>query len=325
MKMNLSLETWKIRGHFTISRFSISQSNVLTVELRDGEFIGRGECEPHAFDASVAQEVFNSIEQNRALIEAGINRQELNDLLPAGPARNAIDCALWDLEAKRTGRRAWEIAGVTLNAPLTTAYTISLSSIQKMALHASNNRKRPLLKLKLGKKNSLAIVNAVRQAAPEARLIVDINEAWNIDDLNRLAGPLSDLGVELIEQPLPADEDEQLSIYLGPVPLCADESCLDTNSMSTLNDIYSYVNIKLDKTGGLSEALRLVEAAKNNGFGVMVGCMIGTSLAMAPAMVIGAMAEYCDLDGPLLLERDRIPGLSYENSLIHVPTTDVWG
>ena len=323
--MHLSLETWKIKGRFSISRFSISQSNVLTVELRDSGLIGRGECEPHEFDVELAQDVLNSIEENRAVIEAGISRQELNDLLPAGPARNAIDCALWDLEAKRTGKRAWEIAGVTLNAPLTTAYTISLSSIQKMALHASNNRKRPLLKLKLGKKNSLAIVNAVRQAAPEARLIVDINEAWNIDDLNRLAGPLSDLGVELIEQPLPADEDEQLSIYLGPVPLCADESCLDTNSMSTLNDIYSYVNIKLDKTGGLSEALRLVEAAKNNGFSVMVGCMIGTSLAMAPAMVIGAMAEYCDLDGPLLLERDRIPGLSYENSLIHVPTTDVWG
>ena len=323
--MHLSLETWKIKGRFSISRFSISQSNVLTVELRDSGLIGRGECEPHEFDVELAQDVLNSIEENRAVIEAGISRQELNDLLPAGPARNAIDCALWDLEAKRTGKRAWEIAGVTLNAPLTTAYTISLSSIQKMALHASNNRKRPLLKLKLGKKESLAIVNAVRQAAPEARLIVDINEAWNIDDLNRLAGPLSDLGVELIEQPLPADEDEQLSIYLGPVPLCADESCLDTNSMSTLNDIYSYVNIKLDKTGGLSEALRLVEAAKNNGFSVMVGCMIGTSLAMAPAMVIGAMAEYCDLDGPLLLERDRIPGLSYENSLIHVPTTDVWG
>ena len=323
--MHLSLETWKIKGRFSISRFSISQSNVLTVELRDSGLIGRGECEPHEFDVELAQDVLNSIEENRAVIEAGISMQELNDLLPAGPARNAIDCALWDLEAKRTGKRAWEIAGVTLNAPLTTAYTISLSSIQKMALHASNNRKRPLLKLKLGKKNSLAIVNAVRQAAPEARLIVDINEAWNIDDLNRLAGPLSDLGVELIEQPLPADEDEQLSIYLGPVPLCADESCLDTNSMSTLNDIYSYVNIKLDKTGGLSEALRLVEAAKNNGFSVMVGCMIGTSLAMAPAMVIGAMAEYCDLDGPLLLERDRIPGLSYENSLIHVPTTDVWG
>ena len=323
--MHLSLETWKIKGRFSISRFSISQSNVLTVELRDSGLIGRGECEPHEFDVELAQDVLNSIEENRAVIEAGISRQELNDLLPAGPARNAIDCALWDLEAKRTGKRAWEIAGVTLNAPLTTAYTISLSSIQKMALHASNNRKRPLLKLKLGKKNSLAIVNAVRQAAPEARLIVDINEAWNIDDLNRLAGPLSDLGVELIEQPLPAGEDEQLSIYLGPVPLCADESCLDTNSMFTLNDIYSYVNIKLDKTGGLSEALRLVEAAKKNGFGIMVGCMNGTSLAMAPAMVIGAMADYCDLDGPLLLEQDRIPGLFYENSLIHVPTTDVWG
>jgi len=194
-----------------------------------------------------------------------------------------------------------------------------------MALHASKNRKRPLLKLKLGKKDSLAIVDAVRQAAPEARLIVDVNEAWNIEDLNRLAGPLSELGVELIEQPLPAGEDKQLCTYFGPVSLCADESCLDTSSMSTLNDKYSYVNIKLDKTGGLSEALRLVKAAKNNNFGIMVGCMNGTSLAMAPAMVIGAMAEYCDLDGPLLLEQDRKPGLSYENSLVHVPTTDVWG
>lgn len=325
MKMNLNLETWKIKGRFSISRFSISQSNVLTVELRDDGLIGRGECEPHEFDAEIAQDVFDSIEKNRAVIEAGISRQELGDLLPAGPARNAIDCALWDLEAKRIGKRAWEIAGVTLNSPLTTAYTISLSNPREMALHASNNCKRPLLKLKLGKKESLAIVNAVCQAAPEARLIVDVNEAWNIDDLNRLADPLSELGVELIEQPLPAEEDKQLSKYLGPVPLCADESCLDTNSLSTLTDIYSYVNIKLDKTGGLSEALRLVEAAKNNGFGIMVGCMNGTSLAMAPAMVIGAMADYCDLDGPLLLEQDRIPGLFYENSLIHVPTTDVWG
>jgi len=325
MEMTLQLENWKLKQPFTTSQFSISQNTALTVQLRDGEFIGRGECEPHEHDAAIARDVLCSIERNRPLIEAGLTNQDLERLLPAGPARNALDCALWDLDAKRSGRRAWELAGVTLNSPLTTAYTISLGSPAGMAVQAARNRDRPLLKLKLGKQQSRAIVEAVRRAAPDARLIVDVNGAWNMDELNRLAAPLAKLGVELIEQPLPAGKDAELATYRGPVPLCADESCLDTTSVSTLSSGYSCINIKLDKTGGLSEALRLVEAAKARSLGIMVGCMNGTSLAIAPAMVIGALAELCDLDGPLLLERDRTPGLSYENSLIRLPTPDVWG
>ena len=325
MEMTLQLENWKLSQPFRTSRSSISQNTALVVELRDGPFTGRGECEPHECDAAIARGVVDSIERHRSLIEAGAGRQELERLLPAGPARNALDCALWDLEAKRCGRRAWELAGVTLNSPLTTAYTISLGSPAAMALEAARNRDRPLLKVKLGRRQSLPIVEAVRDAAPDARLIVDVNGAWSIDDLRRLAGPLATLGVELIEQPLPAGEDAALATYHGPVPLCADESCLDTSSLSTLSPGYSYINIKLDKTGGLTEALRLAEAARSRSLGIMVGCMNGTSLAIAPAMVVGALAALCDLDGPLLLERDRTPGLRYENSLLRVPTPDIWG
>jgi L-alanine-DL-glutamate epimerase-like enolase superfamily enzyme len=325
MQMKLHLESWKLKAPFCTSQFSISKSNVMTVQLQDGELTGRGECEPHEYDVAIAREVLASIERLRPSIEAGISRQELQHLLPSGPARNAVDCALWDLDAKLTGRRAWELAGVALDSPLTTAYTISLASPREMARQAGDNRGRPLLKLKLGKKESLAIVQAVRRAAPDARLIVDANGAWNIDDLNGIASPLDELGVELIEQPLAAGDDTELPSYSGTVPLCADESCLDTSSLSTLSEKYSYINIKLDKTGGLTEALRVVEAAKRRSLGIMAGCMTGTSLAMAPAMVIGAMAEFCDLDGPLLLETDRTPGLAYEDGLIHVPTPDIWG
>ncbi|MEX2125994.1 MAG: N-acetyl-D-Glu racemase DgcA [Woeseia sp.] len=325
MQMKLCLESWNLKAPFCTSRFCISKSNVLTVELQDGEFTGRGECEPHEYDAAITQAVVDSIERLRPAVEAGMDRHALHHLLPAGPARNAIDGALWDLDAKRAGRRAWELAGVALDSPLTTAYTISLGSPGEMAGQAGENRGRPLLKLKLGKEKGLAIVEAVRRAAPDARLIVDVNGAWNIDDLNGIADSLAGLGVELIEQPLAAGDDEELCDYSGTVPLCADESCLDTSSLSTLSEKYSYINIKLDKTGGLTEALRLVEAAKRRSLGIMVGCMTGTSLAIAPAMVIGAMAEFCDLDGPLLLEKDRTPGLTYENGLIRVPTPDIWG
>lgn len=325
MEMQLQLEHWKLRTPFRTSRFAIDENCALTVELRDSGAVGRGECEPHEHDSAIALEVLDSIERQRPMIEAGIDRDELNRAFPAGPARNALDCALWDLEAKRCGRRAWEIAGIAIQSPLTTAYTISLDDSHEMAIHAERNRERPLLKLKLGKRDSLGKVRAVREAAPLARLIVDVNEAWSIDDLNTLAGPLSDLGVELIEQPLAAGEDKELAGYSGAVPLCADESCLDTASLLTLNTKYDYVNIKLDKTGGLTEALRLLEAARNRELGIMVGCMNGTSLAIAPAMIIGAVADYCDLDGPLLLERDRTPGLTYEDSRVLLPTSDLWG
>lgn len=323
--MTLRLEHWKLKQPFTTSRFSITQNTVLTVELRDGELTGRGECEPHEHDADIAREVVRRIEEIRRPIESGLTRQKLDRLLPAGPARNAIDCALWDLEAKRAGRRAWELAGVALKAPLTTAFTISLASPADMAAQAARNRDRPLLKVKLGRRESLAIVEAVRSAAHGARLIVDVNEAWTIDDLNRLADPLRKLGVELIEQPLPAGDDAALTAYQGPIPLCADESCTDTSSLATLSPGYACINIKLDKTGGLTEALRLVAAAQQRSLQIMVGCMNGTSLAIAPAMVIGAQAGLCDLDSPLLLERDREPGLRYDDSLVHAPKPELWG
>jgi len=325
MGMTLRMESWPLKQPFSTSQFSISRSITLTVELRDGEFTGRGECEPHEHDAGIAQEVLRGLEFNRPLIEAGISRQELDRLLPAGPARNAIDCALWDLEAKRSGRRAWELAGVALRSPLTTAYTISLHSLADMLADARSNRNRPLLKVKLGRRESLAIVEAVRCAAPDARLIVDVNGAWSFDELARSAAPLAKLGVELIEQPLPAGGDAELASYRGPVPLCADESCLDAASLPALSPGYAYVNVKLDKTGGLTEALRLAESAKEKSLRIMVGCMNGTSLAIAPAMVIGALAEICDLDSPLLLARDRAPGLRYEGSQVHIPAPDVWG
>ncbi len=319
------MENWKLKQPFSTSQFSISRNIALTVELRDDAFTGRGECEPHEYDADIAQGVLKMIELSRPLIEKGLDRQELQRLMPAGPARNAIDCALWDLDAKRTGRRAWELAGVELSSPLTTAYTISLNNPADMAVQAGKNRHRPLLKLKLGRQESIRCVEAVRRAAPDARLIADANGAWSIDELQRLARPLAGLGVEMIEQPLPAGDDAQLSAYVGPIPLCADESCVDTDSLRTLSGGYAYVNIKLDKTGGLTEALRLVEAARSRSLGIMIGCMNGTSLAIAPAMVIGAIADLCDLDGPLLLEHDRTPGLGYEDSLIRVPSPDVWG
>lgn len=323
--MTLRMENWKLKHPFSTSQFSISRNIALIVELRDGAFTGRGECEPHEFDAEKAQGVLRTIERSRHLVEKGLGREELQRLMPAGPARNAVDCALWDLDAKRNGRRAWELAGVALTAPLTTAYTISLGSPADMAAQAGRNRDRPLLKLKLGRQECITSVECVRRAAPGARLIADANGAWNLDELQRFAGPLATLGVELIEQPLPAGDDLQLSAYRGQIPLCADESCLDTASLRTLSRGYGYINIKLDKTGGLTEALQLVEAAKGRSLGIMVGCMNGTSLAIAPAMVIGAMADLCDLDGPLLLERDRMPGLDYEGSLILIPTPDVWG
>jgi L-Ala-D/L-Glu epimerase len=319
------MESWPLKQPFSTSQFSISHSTTLTVELRAGDFIGRGECEPHEHDAAIAREVMSGLEMNRRLIEAGLSRQELALLLPAGPARNAVDCALWDLEAKRSGRRAWELAGVALDAPLTTAYTISLDRPEAMAAQAREHRDRPLLKLKLGRQDSIGIVEAVRDAVPGVRLIVDVNGAWSFEELVRAAGPLAGLGVELIEQPLPPDGDSSLAAYRGPIPLCADESCLDTDSLAALSPGYSCVNIKLDKTGGLTEALRLAATAKDRSLGIMVGCMNGTSLAIAPAMVIGALAELCDLDSPLLLARDRVPGLRYENSLIRVPAPEIWG
>jgi len=303
----------------------MEKSYVVVVELNDGQNIGKGECEPHESDPSFMDKITATIESLRTKIEAGMSRDELNQLLPAGPARNSIDCAMWDLEAKQKGKRAWELAGIELKQPLITAYTICISSPFEMASKAALNKHRELLKLKLDSKNALASVKAVRKAAPNPEIIVDANEAWTYQQLIQLSQPLAKLGVCLIEQPLPAGKDKELKNYNGPIPLCADESCLDRSSLGEVKERYQFINIKLDKTGGLTEALCLVDEAKKQGLRIMVGCMTGTSLAMAPAMLIGAMAEFCDLDGPLLLAKDRVPALRYENSIIHRPQKEMWG
>jgi len=318
-------ESWPIRGSFVISRGAKSVAEVVLAELHEGRHRGRGECVPYPrYGESVAQ-VMASIEGLRGELEGGLSRDELQRALPPGAARNALDCALWDLEAKRAGRRAWELAGLPAPGPLVTAFTLSLGAPEAMARAARAERGRPLLKLKLGAGQDLERLRAVRQAAPESRLIVDANEAWTPATLAQLMPEMAALGVALIEQPLAAGADQALAGLERLVPLCADESCHDLESVEALVGRYDYLNIKLDKCGGLSEALRLARAAPEMGFGLMVGCMVGTSLAMAPAMVLGAAAAFVDLDGPLLLARDRRPGLNFAGSTIEPPPAALWG
>ena len=324
-ELSLRPETWPIAGEFRTSSGSWTESRVLVAEIREGDHVGRGECEPHDVDPDFWSVRVTEIEPARAAIEAGCTRHELPDFLPRGPARNAIDCALFELEAKQSGRRAWELAGVAMPPSLETAYTLSTDRPASMAAEARPHARRPILKLKLGREEPVACVVAVRQVAPDTRLIVDANQAWTLDELRVTAPALCDLGVELIEQPLPVEEDDALEGYQSPVPLCADESCLDRSSLPRLRARYDFVNVKLDKAGGLTEALLLASAARSEGFGLMVGCNVGTSLAIAPAMIVAAGAAFVDLDGPLLLARDREPGLVYEGSHVLLPSAEVWG
>jgi len=245
--------------------------------------------------------------------------------MAAGAARNALDVALWDLEAKRSGSSVWALAGIAEPHPVVTAYTLSVDTPERMAAAAREEAHRPLLKLKLTGAGDLERVRAVRAGAPQATLIVDANEAWTLDHLRDYAPALAALGVALIEQPLPAGQDAALAGLPRPVPLCADESCHTSADLAALAGRYDYVNIKLDKTGGLTEGLRLLHAARAQGFKIMVGCMIGSSLAMAPAMLLAQDAEFVDLDAPLLLARDRQPGLRYEGSTVYPPKPNLWG
>lgn len=323
--LKVAAESWPIRGSFTISRGSKSAADVVVVELAEQGSIGRGECVPYARYGETVEGVIAAVEALRARLESGLDRLGLQMALPAGAARNALDCAFWDLEAKRAGHRVWELLGLDAPKPVTTAYTLSLGDVETMAAAAAREARRPLLKLKLSGPEDLARVAAVRQNAPDARLVVDANEGWSITDYAELAPKLAVLGVEMIEQPLPADSDAVLARMQRPVKLCADESCHDTQTLAGLVGRYDMINIKLDKTGGLTEALRLKAAAEAAGFGLMVGCMIGTSLAMAPALLVAQGAAVVDLDGPLLLDRDRPDGLRYDNSRVQPPEPALWG
>lgn len=318
-------ERWPIDGAFTIARGSKTEAAVIVVELTEGSALGRGEAVPYARYGETLDGALAQIEGVRSRLEAGCDTATLQALMGPGAARNAIDCALWDLQAKQTGVPAFTRAGHPRPHAVTTAYTLSLAAPDAMAKAARAAAHRPLLKLKIGGPDDLDRIEAVRAAAPKAALIVDANEALAFDDLRRLAPDFHRLGVGLIEQPLAAGADEALEGYASPVPLCADESLHTRAELDACARRYSCVNIKLDKTGGLTEALALASAARAMGLSIMAGCMVSTSLAMAPALIIAQDAAFTDLDGPLLLAHDRAPGLVYEGSRIAPPAAALWG
>ncbi len=324
-KLETVVETWPLAGRFTISRGSKTEARVVVAMIQDGEHAGRGECVPYARYGESLESVVAEIDAQRWSVERDPDRGALQRAMKPGAARNALDCALWDLEAKRTGRRVWDLAGLPAPHALETAYTLSLGSVEEMGAAARAAAARPLLKLKLSGPGDFERVRAVREGAPQARLVVDANEAWTPAIFTELSPKLRDLNVELIEQPLPAGADDELAKLPHPVPVCADESCHDRASLAGLAKKYEAVNIKLDKAGGLTEALALAAAAREAGLAIMVGCMVGTSLSMAPALLVGQDARWVDLDGPLLLAKDRVPGLAYHGSLVSPPPAALWG
>jgi len=319
--------SWKLRRPFAIARDVRTHVDTVIVRLDQDGAVGRGECRPYARYDETVESVAADIESVRADVEAGLDRTALLEALPAGAARNAVDCALWDLEAKRTGTPVWRLAGLAAPRPLPTAYTVSLDTESRMAEAAGEAAAAGygLLKLKLTGDGDLDRVRAVRAAAPAARLIVDANEAWRPADLRPRAEALAEVGVEMIEQPLPAGEDATLDGLESPVTLCADESCHDRSSLDALEGRYAMVNIKLDKAGGLTEALALRAEAEARGFRIMVGCMMAGSLAMAPAMLLAQGAEVVDLDGPLWLAEDHAPPLHAEGAMLSPADPALWG
>ena len=324
-RLAISVERFPIFGKFVISRGAKTEAVVVVAAIEDGAWRGRGEGVPYARYGETVDSVLAEMGSVRSAIEAGADRVHLQTLLPPGAARNAIDCALWDLAAKRSGVRAYVLAGVAPPAPVTTAFTISVGSPDEMAQAAALARDRPLLKIKLAGEGDAARLAAVRAAAPDATLIADANEAWARADLERNLEACAKAGVALVEQPLPAGEDAVLAKVAHIVPVCADESVRDRTGLEDLRTRYDAINVKLDKTGGLTEALALVTQAEGLGFELMIGCMVASSLAMAPALLLTAHARFVDLDGPLLLARDRPDGLVYEGSVVHPPTRELWG
>lgn len=319
-------EVFPLRGTFRISRGARTEARVLVCEITEGDVIGRGECTPYARYGETVDDVAAAIGAIGPSIAGGLGREGLQRAMRAGAARNAVDCALWDLEAKLAGKRVWELAGLPEPKPVTTAYTLSVDSAEAMGKAAAEAAARPLLKLKLtGDGEDAARVAAVRANAPEARIIVDANEALTLEQARDIAPALAEARVEMLEQPLHAEQDEALRDVAFPLPLGADESCHDTTTLKRLVGLYQIVNIKLDKTGGLTEALRLRDAAQAAGFKVMVGCMLASSLSMAPAHLVAQGADFVDIDGPLLMARDRSPGLRYDGSLVQPPEPDLWG
>ena len=321
----VSEQVWPLDKPFRIARGTRTEARVIVVDANDGEHAGHAEAVPSKRYGETIESTIGQLEQIFSKGEK-FDRQQLQQLLPAGAARNALDCALWDVEAKVSGKRAWELANIQIANAVETAFTISLDTPEIMAVAAKANANAPILKLKLGGDNlDLPRIEAVRQEAPAARLIVDANESWSPSHYRNIVSALPRLGVELIEQPFPADADDVLETLDHPVPVCADESCHTTADLPRLVNRYEVINVKLDKTGGLTEALRLTQSARQNGFKILIGCMACTSLGIAPARLLASSADYIDLDGPLLLAGDRHHPLSYETGRVGLPSRELWG
>jgi L-alanine-DL-glutamate epimerase-like enolase superfamily enzyme len=319
------IERWPIAGSFTISRGAKTEAVTVMAEVSLAGHTGRGECAPYPRYGETAEATQNALLAMQGAIARGLDRWALQAAMPPGAARNALDCALIDLTAKSGGKRVWDLLGRAEPQPCVTAYTISLASPEAMAAATAKAAHRSLLKIKLGGDGDGERIAAVRRAAPTSQLIVDANEAWTAANLEQNLQACVSAGVTLVEQPLPAGQDEMLARIKRPLAVCADESVHDRKSLDGLRERYDAVNIKLDKTGGLTEALAMADAAKALGFDIMVGCMVATSLSMAPAMLLTSQARFIDLDGPLLLARDREHGLRYDGSLVYPPDAALWG
>ena len=320
-----AIESWPIAGSFTISRGAKTEAVTVVAEVSQNGRSGRGECVPYPRYGETPEATLAALVAMQEPLARGLDRIGLQAAMPPGAARNALDCALLDLEAKIAGQRAWSLLGRPAPRPCTTAFTISLGTPEAMAAATAKAARRPLLKIKLGGDGDGARIAAVRKAAPESELIVDANEAWTPDNLEQNLKACAGAGVTLVEQPLPAGKDEALGRIKRPIAVCADESVHDRASLAGLRGRYDAVNIKLDKTGGVTEALAMADAAHALGFEIMIGCMVATSLAMAPAMLLAPQARFVDLDGPLLLARDRDQGLRYDGSLVYPPDAALWG
>jgi L-alanine-DL-glutamate epimerase-like enolase superfamily enzyme len=324
-KLAARIERWPIAGAFTISRGAKTEAVVVVAEVSRGALTGRGECVPYARYGETPEATLAAISAMQEALRDGLDRHALQMAMPAGAARNALDCAFVDLEAKEKGVRAWDLLGHPAPRACTTAYTISLGTPEAMAAATAKAAHLPLLKIKLGGHGDGDRIAAVRKAAPESELIVDANEAWTPDNLEQNLAECAEVGVTLVEQPLPAGQDEALARIRRPMAVCADESVHDRASLDGLRERYDAINIKLDKTGGLTEALDMADAAQALGFEIMAGCMVATSLAMAPALLIARHARFVDLDGPLLLATDREGGLRYDDGMVYPPDAALWG
>jgi L-alanine-DL-glutamate epimerase-like enolase superfamily enzyme len=324
-RLTLSVERFALKNPFVISRGAKTEAVVVVATIAQGALAGRGECTPYARYGESVESVAAAIDSIRAEIESGADRFALQQLLPAGAARNALDCALWDLEAKLCGVPAFQIAGLSRIAPCVTAFTLSVGTPDEMAQAARAAAERPVLKVKLAGEGDAARLAAVRVGAPDSELIVDANEAWRPENLDENFAACAAAGVSLVEQPLPAGADDALAGRRWPVAVCADESVHDREGLAALRTRYDLINIKLDKTGGLTEALALADEAERLGFGLFVGCMVASSLAMAPALLLTGRARFVDLDGPLLLAQDRPHGLKFDGSTVFPPESALWG